>query len=82
MSLRVGSGLPNIQKSALSQFKITYPPKSEQLKIGEIARVADTKIARLGIQLGALKEQKSALIQQLLTGKRRVKLPSAQEEAA
>jgi len=39
-------------------------------------------IARLQSKLAGLKREKSALMQQLLTGKRRVKLPSAQEEAA
>lgn len=75
MSLRVGSGLPNIQKKALSQFSIPVPPKSEQVKIGELAARADKEIAGHQSQLTALRQEKAALMQQLLTGKRRVKLP-------
>ncbi len=78
MSLRVGSGLPNIQKKALSQFSIPVPPKSEQEKIGELAASADKEIAALEAQLTALRQEKAALMQQLLTGKRRVKLPESE----
>lgn len=74
MSLRVGSGLPNIQKKALSQVSIPVPPKSEQVKIGELAATADKEIAAHEAQLSALRQEKAALMQQLLTGKRRVKL--------
>lgn len=78
MSLRVGSGLPNIQKKALSQFSIPIPPRAEQVKIGELAASADKEIAALEAQLTALRQEKTALMQQLLTGKRRVKLPESE----
>ncbi len=74
MSLRVGSGLPNIQKKALSQFSVPVPPKPEQVKIGELAAAADREIVANEAQLTALRQEKAALMQQLLTGKRRVKL--------
>ena len=78
MSLRVGSGLPNIQKKALSQFSIPVPPKSEQVKIGELAACAGKEIAGHQSQLFALRQEKTALMQQLLTGKRRVNLPESE----
>lgn len=78
MSLRVGSGLPNIQKKALSQFSIPVPPTPEQVRIGELAASADKEIAALEAQLTALRQEKAALMQQLLTGKRRVKLPESE----
>ena len=78
MSLRVGSGLPNIQKKALSQFSIPVPPKLEQVKIGELAAHADKEIAAQASQLTALRQERAALMQQLLTGKRRVKLPESE----
>lgn len=78
MSLRVGSGLPNIQKKALSQFPIPVPTRPEQVKIGELAARADREIAALEAQLTALRQEKAALMQQLLTGKRRVKLPESE----
>lgn len=77
MSLRVGSGLPNIQKKALGQFSIPVPPKPEQIKIGVLAADADKKIAAYKAQLTALRHEKAALMQQLLTGKRRVELPES-----
>lgn len=78
MSLRVGSGLPNIQKKALSQFSVPVPPTPEQERIGELAASADREIAALEAQLTALRQEKAALMQQLLTGKRRVKLPESE----
>jgi type I restriction enzyme S subunit len=78
MSLRVGSGLPNIQKKALSQFAVSVPPRSEQVKIGELAAAADREIVANEAQLTALRQEKAALMQQLLTGKRRVKLPESE----
>lgn len=78
MSLRVGSGLPNIQKKALSQFAVSVPPKPEQVKIGELAAAADREIVANEAQLTALRQEKAALMQQLLTGRRRVKLPEGE----
>lgn len=78
MSLRVGSGLPNIQKKALSQFSIPVPARPEQEKIGKLAASVDKEIAALEAQLTALRQEKAALMQQLLTGKRRVKLPESE----
>lgn len=78
MSLRVGSGLPNIQKKALSQFSIPVPARPEQVKIGELAACADKEIAALEAQLTALRQEKAALMQQLLTGRRRVKFPESE----
>lgn len=72
MTLRVGSGLPNIQKKALSGFELLVPPRQEQEAIGKCADVQSTAIQGLEIQLAELREEKSALMQQLLTGKRRV----------
>ena len=39
------------------------------------------EVAAISEQLKALKREKSALMAQLLTGKRRVKLPEAETEA-
>jgi type I restriction enzyme S subunit len=80
MKLRVGSGLPNIQKKDLARFEIVVPSRAEQEAIGEIADTQDREIRGLEGQLGALHAEKAALMQQLLTGKRRVKLD--QKEAA
>jgi len=44
MSLRVGSGLPNIQKSRLFDVKIDYPSNNEQLQIGNYFQQIDNLI--------------------------------------
>lgn len=73
MTLRVGSGLPNIQKRAIESYSIDYPHQiNEQEKIAEVLSNADHKIELLQAKLEHLKQEKKALMQQLLTGKRRV----------
>jgi type I restriction enzyme S subunit len=74
MSLRVGSGLPNIQKGDVEEFNIIFPSIEEQSKIASFLSFIDASILALKQSLGCLKLQKKALMQQLLTGKRRVKI--------
>ncbi|MFZ7214553.1 restriction endonuclease subunit S [[Pasteurella] aerogenes] len=67
MRLRVGSGLPNIQKKALESFSLSYPQDiSEQQKIAEILSTADQEIETLQRKLECLKLEKGALMQRLL----------------
>lgn len=80
MKLRVGSGLPNIQKKDLARFEILVPSRAEQEAIGELADTQDHEIKNLEAQLAALRREKSALMQHLLTGRRRVNMN--QKEAA
>ena len=79
MTLRVGSGLPNIQKKALSGFELNVPPRAEQEAIGRFADTQDSVIVGLQAQLTAIRQEKSALMQQLLTGKRRVKVTETED---
>lgn len=73
MTLRVGSGLPNIQKKAIESYSIDYPHQvNEQEKIAKVLSNADREIELLKAKLEHLKQEKKALMQQLLTGKRRV----------
>jgi type I restriction enzyme S subunit len=72
MKLRVGSGLPNIQKSAIERFTINKPSFGEQHKIAEVLSIADDEINLLKNELEELKLQKKALMQKLLTGEVRV----------
>lgn len=73
MSLRVGSGLPNIQKKDLEAMSVLHPADlEEQQKIATVLSTADREIELIQTQLEALKQEKKALMQQLLTGKRRV----------
>lgn len=75
MKLRVGSGLPNIQKSSLDSFSLCIPADiSEQTAIADILSKADEEIDLLTRKLDLLQSQKKGLMQQLLTGKIRVKM--------
>lgn len=55
-------------------MKIPAPPLDEQRKIAAVIDSADRELDLLRAQLGALLEQKKGLMQQLLTGKVRVKV--------
>lgn len=83
MSLRVGSGLPNIQQPTLKSFLLPIPlnPK-EQAAIAKVLSTADAVTAQYEAKLANLKTQKRGLMQQLLTGKRRVKIDEPMEIAA
>lgn len=73
MRLRVGSGLPNIQKKDLEALSVEYPiSPEEQQKIAAVLIAADDEIIVLEQKIEQLKQEKKALMQQLLTGKRRV----------
>jgi len=50
------------------------PSLDEQQKIATVLTVADREITILQQKLATLKQEKQALMQQLLTGKRRVKI--------
>ncbi|MBG2801785.1 restriction endonuclease subunit S [Proteus mirabilis] len=66
--------VPSINQSDLGCFKITYPTLIEQQKIASVLTAADKEIELLQVKLAHLKDEKKALMQQLLTGKRRVKV--------
>ena len=75
MRLRVGSGLPNIQKKDLENLEVSFPTNShEQEKIAQVLTLADQEIELYQQQLDKLKLEKKALMQQLLTGQKRVKI--------
>ncbi len=72
MRLRVGSGLPNIQKSDMERFPIKHPSLKEQRKIAELLSVAQQEIDLLKKLSEKYKTQKRGLMQKLLTGQWRV----------
>ncbi|EAT59506.1 restriction endonuclease subunit S [Chlorobium ferrooxidans] len=73
MGLRVGSGLPNVQKSALLSFKLEYPSDdSEQTAIAEVLSEMDDEIDALTIKLEKARLLKQAMMHNLLTGKIRL----------
>lgn len=67
-------GNPKLMNGVFSQIPILLPKKELQDKIAEVLSTADDEINLLKQKLAALKEQKKGLMQQLLTGKVRVKV--------
>jgi type I restriction enzyme S subunit len=63
---------PSLNLSDIAKFKIPTPSLQEQKKITCVFMNADKEIELLEQQLADLKLEKKALMQQLLTGKRRV----------
>ena len=72
MRLRVGSGLPNIQKTDIEGFQIVYPDLVKQEQISNTLDCRKKEITTLKRLSSKYQKQKSGLMQQLLTGKRRV----------
>ena len=65
MRLRVGSGLPNIQRHELEQFPVAFPHPAEQQKIAECLGSLDDLIAAEGRKLEVLRQHKQGLLQQI-----------------
>jgi type I restriction enzyme S subunit len=73
MALRVGSGLPNIQRNRLIEFQIVIPlAKEEQTRIATILSDMDTEIQALETKLEKYRKIKMGMMQNLLTGKIRL----------
>lgn len=67
-----GGTIKTITKAALNNFKIFWPPRKEQQKIAKILSTWDEAIATTEQLLANSEQQKKALMQQLLTGKKRL----------
>jgi len=65
-------GLLNVKPSDFMALKLKLPNYSEQQKIAAALINADKKIELIEKQLADLQQEKKSLMQQLLTGKRRV----------
>jgi type I restriction enzyme S subunit len=72
MALRVGSGLPNIQRSRLSGFEIYLPTLPEQTSIAEILSNMDAEITALEARRQKTSLLKQGMMQELLTGRIRL----------
>lgn len=73
-ALVVGTNYPAINSSDVSGLCIYCPLYEEQVEIAKTLNCSDELIHALQRKLEALKQEKKALMQQLLTGKRRVQL--------
>jgi len=65
MKLRVGSGLPNIQKKDIVKFSLLFPSIKEQQKIASFLSSLDNQIKGVGNQIDKTTEFKKGLLQQM-----------------
>ncbi len=65
-------GIPQLPGASLAKYSVTLPPLSEQKKIARILSTWDKAIETVKKLIENSKAQKKALMQQLLTGKRRL----------
>lgn len=69
-----GSVRESVSFDALADFPLLLPPLDEQRAIAAVLDTADREITLLEQKADRLREEKKALMQQLLTGKRRVRV--------
>lgn len=73
MALRVGSGLPNIQKKSLYEYKVRLVVDLvEQKAIAQVLSDMDSEIKALEEKLEKVKTIKQGMMQELLTGRIRL----------
>ena len=74
MGLRIGSGLPNIQKKNLKEFELYVPlDTKEQSAIAQVLSDMDLEIEELEEKRDKYLKLKTGMMQQLLTGRIRLK---------
>ena len=74
LSAQQGSARGFFTQSTFEKVTVKIPKVEEQLKIVSALSLADQEIETLQKKLDCLKQEKKALMQQLLTGKKRVKV--------
>jgi len=76
------NGLLNIRPADFMNVRVPVPPADVQKRIANVLAAASEVIALREREVAVLKEEKRALMQQLLTGKRRVRRPAIATKAA
>lgn len=76
----VGSTVKSLRLPMFQKMTFEAPEIEEQQKIAAVLSAADAEISTLEKKLACLRDEKKALMQQLLTGKRRVKVDEAVAE--
>ena len=69
MALRVGSGLPNIQKKDIEKFSLYIPSKKEQNHIADFLKLVDSKTEEQSLLIDNLKKYKRGAVRCLLSAK-------------
>ncbi len=70
-------GLLNVGVGDFFKLRLHVPNIEEQRRIARILNTAEAEERSIALQIEALRKEKQALMQQLLTGKRRVRLADA-----
>ena len=65
MKLRIGTGLPNIQKKDLAEFKVIIPAIEQQRTISNILSLLERKTEIEGRMLIAMRTEKQYLLHQM-----------------
>jgi type I restriction enzyme S subunit len=73
-TLATGATRFGLSVGAIHNAEVTLPTVPEQEAIANIFAVCDDELGAIARRLRSLKQEKKSLMQQLLTGKRRVKL--------
>ncbi len=73
-SLSQGSTFESINSDDIKTLRLNLPNYEEQKKIADVLSTADREINTLQHKLDTLRQEKKALMQQLLTGRKRVLL--------
>ncbi|HFI5335568.1 TPA: restriction endonuclease subunit S [Serratia liquefaciens] len=76
-TLATGATRFGLSIGAINKAQFSLPTVAEQQKIANLLSISDKEIKALKQKLHYLKQEKKALMQQLLTGKRRVKVEAA-----
>lgn len=82
LSQAVGSTVKSLRLPMFQKMVFYSPDFKEQQKIAAVLSAADAEISTLEKKLASLKDEKKALMQQLLTGKRRVKVEAEEAVSA
>ncbi len=82
VSTTTGVNHPRTSWKALQKFPIPLPPLSEQREIARILQAVDAKIAAEGARRTALEELFKTLLQELMSGRRRVDFTTENTENA
>ncbi|WP_431472017.1 restriction endonuclease subunit S [Nonlabens sp. SCSIO 43208] len=74
LGLFTGNAQPFLDTKAIRRFRVMLPTVDEQKKIADVLSSKDKEIDILKEKVEHLKKQKQGLMQQLLTGEKRVKI--------
>ena len=70
----VGQTMLNLNTKIIAGLPVRIPGEKEQQRIVSLMEIVDEEIRSFAVQIKNLRTEKKALMQQLLTGKRRVKV--------